>query len=594
MGRSNVWRVLTEAHVYYPQSTSSSSFVQPPPPPPPPRSASLPALPAPATPAALQPSPSSAGAAASPKSPSKGGAAKQQPQKQPPQQPQQQQPQPPPARKGPPAELKPALSKAERREVQEAQRAAKAAKSAPPAPPPAAGLASSSPPTPGRGGPRAGAGGGGGSGGAPSSAPAPGAAHTQQPRPSSGGGAGLNSFGGSGGGGGGSAPPAHHHGHGAPRPPPDHRSRVVDLFSHLPQSEGGGGARLAAALERCAAASSPVPGPSSASPAVLHPAVLRLGVAYAEGSVVGGRARCLALLSALRLVVASHVTPPEKAFARDVTARINGVVQFLADCRPLGTAMGNAIKALKTAVADVGARGLGEAEAKAVLDSHLNTYASERILLADKVIESLALANIRDGDVVLTHAASATVLGALLAAKAAGKLFRVVVVDARPRLEGRATLAALLTAGVSCTYCHPHALSYAMGGATLVLLGAAAVLANGCVVSRAGAAAVAAAAKAAGVPVLVLAQTCKLHERVQLDSITYNELGDPTALVSVADRPDVAFLSGHEGLPSLRLLNLMYDATPADLVTAIVTEVGMLPPTSVPVVLREYRKDNSF
>lgn len=34
------------------------------------------------------------------------------------------------------------------------------------------------------------------------------------------------------------------------------------------------------------------------------------------------------------------------------------------------------------------------------------------------------------------------------------------------------------------------------------------------------------------------------------------------------------------------LLNLMYDVTPPDLVTAVVTELAILPCTSVPVVLR--------
>lgn len=33
-------------------------------------------------------------------------------------------------------------------------------------------------------------------------------------------------------------------------------------------------------------------------------------------------------------------------------------------------------------------------------------------------------------------------------------------------------------------------------------------------------------------------------------------------------------------------LNLLYDVTPPDLVTAVVTELGFLPCTSVPVVLR--------
>jgi translation initiation factor eIF-2B subunit delta len=323
----------------------------------------------------------------------------------------------------------------------------------------------------------------------------------------------------------------------------------------------------------------------------LHPAVMQLGCHYADGTVSGGRARCLALLRVLHKVISDYVTPPERTLARDLTAKINVIVQFLIDCRPLGVSMGNAIKSVKTALADAGQRSGSEAEAKAALLEHIDHYIQERLLLADTVIQGYVTQKIRDGDVILTHAHSATVLGALVAAAAAGRKFRVVVVDSRPRLEGRATLAALLRAGVSCTYSHAAAVSYLMRGVSLVLLGAAAVLGNGAVVSRVGTGAVAMVARAHGVPVLVCAQTCKLHERTQLDSITNNELGDPDALASVDRRPDVAFLKEWDAVPRLRLLNLAYDVTPAECVTMIVTEVGMLPPSSVPVVLREYRKE---
>lgn len=34
-----------------------------------------------------------------------------------------------------------------------------------------------------------------------------------------------------------------------------------------------------------------------------------------------------------------------------------------------------------------------------------------------------------------------------------------------------------------------------------------------------------------------------------------------------------------------------YDITPPEYITMIITEVGMIPPSSVPVVLREVRKE---
>jgi len=46
-------------------------------------------------------------------------------------------------------------------------------------------------------------------------------------------------------------------------------------------------------------------------------------------------------------------------------------------------------------------------------------------------------------------------------------------------------------------------------------------------------------------------------------------------------------------VPSLRLLNLTYDVTPCELVTMVISEVGMTPPTSIPVIIREYRQDTT-
>lgn len=47
-----------------------------------------------------------------------------------------------------------------------------------------------------------------------------------------------------------------------------------------------------------------------------------------------------------------------------------------------------------------------------------------------------------------------------------------------------------------------------------------------------------------------------------------------------------SLLSNWQMKKSLNLLNITYDVTPADLVTAVVTELAILPCTSVPVILR--------
>ncbi|CAK9205721.1 unnamed protein product [Sphagnum troendelagicum] len=324
-----------------------------------------------------------------------------------------------------------------------------------------------------------------------------------------------------------------------------------------------------------------------------HPAVYQVGLQYLTGEIVGGNARCIAMLMALRSMILDYTTPAEKTLVRDLMARINNNVNFFITCRPLSISMGNAIRFLKARIAKL-AVSLPEAEAKASLVAEIDKFMQEKIVFADKEIVKHAVTKIRDGDVLLTHGWSCVVEMILIRAKEMGKKFRVVVVDSRPKLEGKGLLRQLLSKNIQCTYTHMNASPYIMQEVTRVFLGASSVLSNGTVYSRVGTACVAMVAHAFSVPVMICCETYKFHERVQLDSITSNELGDPDALVKVPGRNDLSALEGWADNEHLQLLNLTYDATPADYVSMIITELGMVPPTSVPVILREYRKETTI
>ena len=69
---------------------------------------------------------------------------------------------------------------------------------------------------------------------------------------------------------------------------------------------------------------------------------------------------------------------------------------------------------------------------------------------------------------------------------------------------------------------------------TRVLLGASSLLSNGAMLGPAGTAMVAALARALQVPVIVAAESYKCSEKVQLDSIVYNELGHPCEIALMA------------------------------------------------------------
>ncbi|OMO83091.1 Initiation factor 2B-related protein [Corchorus olitorius] len=324
----------------------------------------------------------------------------------------------------------------------------------------------------------------------------------------------------------------------------------------------------------------------------MHPAVYKVGLQYLMGDSSGGNARCIAMLQAFQEAIKDYCTPPEKTLIRDLTSKISSFVSFLIECRPLSISMGNAIRFLKNRIAKLPLV-LSESEAKAALCSDIDRFINEKIVVADKVIVGHAATKIRDGDVLLTYGSSCVVEMILLYAHELGKQFHVVVVDSRPMLEGQKLLRRLVDKGLTCTYTHINAISYIMHEVTRVFLGASSILSNGTVYSRIGTASVAMVAHAFSVPVLICCEAYKFHERVQLDSICFNELGDPDAIGKVPGRADINYLDNltEKQKENLDLLNLKYDATPSDYISVIVTDYGMIPPTSVPVIVREYRKE---
>ncbi|XP_073006106.1 uncharacterized protein [Typha latifolia] len=323
----------------------------------------------------------------------------------------------------------------------------------------------------------------------------------------------------------------------------------------------------------------------------MHPSVYKVGLQYLSGNISGGNARCIAMLLAFQEAIKDYSVPPRKALVRDLTAKISSYVSFLIECRPLSISMGNAIRFLKNRIAKL-PHTLSESEAKSCLQSDIDRFIAEKIVLADKVIVRHAVTKIRDGDVLLTYASSSVVEMILTYAHELGKKFRVVVVDSRPKLEGQVLLHRLVAKGLDCTYTHINAISYIMCEVTRVFLGASSVLSNGAVYSRVGTASVAMVAHAFQVPVLICCEAYKFHERVQLDSICSNELGDPDVIAKVPGRKDLNHLDDWADSDNLQLLNLTYDATPSDYVSMIITDYGMIPPTSVPVIVREYRREH--
>lgn len=375
---------------------------------------------------------------------------------------------------------------------------------------------------------------------------------------------------------------------------------------------------------------------SSSTKQQFHPAILSLGMQYASGTVRGGNARARAMLRAFQQVIRDYEPPAAAGNNSNAVASSGGrppaasrsqkydirhdldhrIIKpafqyWTTQCRPHSVSMGNAFTFLKLAVAALD-RDMSLAEVQEVLVETIDAYIHERIDLADEAISKHASSKIVAGDVILTYGCS-NVVEVLLsdAARDMGvDSFRVIVVDSRPLLEGRALVGRLTEAGIECTYILLNALSYVMmREVTKVFLGASALMSDGSVLSRVGTAGVALMARSNNIPVLVCCETYKISNRVQLESITGNEMGNPDDVVRAGCAMDGAGGSSEGGgddgssssgaqqtksiigdwrtVPNLKVLNLLYDLTPSEFVSGIVTEMGILPATSVAVLLRE-------
>lgn len=375
--------------------------------------------------------------------------------------------------------------------------------------------------------------------------------------------------------------------------------KQVPFFSHLPQRSP----------------SKPF-GISSASREI-HPAVLSLALQLRDYIICGSNARAVAMLLTFKKVIQSYTTPPGVALSRHLTTHLSHQISYINLARPLSVSQGNSIRWLKKLISSLDPD-LAEREAKNFLGTAIDSFIREKITLADAVIAQQATERIADGDVILTFGKSSVVERTLLSAHKEGRNFKVIVVDSRPLFEGKNLARILVRAGIEVQYSLLSALGDVVEDATKCMLGAAAMLGNGRLSARAGTAMVAMMAKdcAARIPVIVLCETVKFTGKVALDSIVMNELGEADALVeqeaidvftstappaAVNEKPGKGGkkgkdedetegeqvkqgLEGWRDQPNLYLLNLMYDVTPAEYLDMVISELGSLPPSAVPVV----------
>jgi translation initiation factor 2B subunit (eIF-2B alpha/beta/delta family) len=243
---------------------------------------------------------------------------------------------------------------------------------------------------------------------------------------------------------------------------------------------------------------------------------------------------------------------PPSSFPRELT----DLARRLITCQPSMAPFFHLANLLLLTVEDVpGVEGMKK-EVQEVVEAFLL-----RLKCSGELISNHARALIPAGSRVFTHSYSSTVLRVLTDARRDGRACDVVCTEARPLCEGFQMAGRLREAGIPVQVEVDAASIYRVKDAGLVLVGADCLSPLG-LVNKVGTYGLALAARERRVPFYALCSTEKLLGLKMVEAFRI-----------VRKDPREVWPHAPEGL---EVVNFYFDTTPLDLLTAIVTEDGVL------------------
>ncbi|KAI3628873.1 GCN3 [Malassezia furfur] len=196
-------------------------------------------------------------------------------------------------------------------------------------------------------------------------------------------------------------------------------------------------------------------------------------------------------------------------------------------------------------------------------------------------ITALLVPFIKDDTVILTHAYSRVVMQVLLTAvKTHRKRISVYVTESRPSEHGLRTYHVLSEAGIPCTVVLDSAVGYIIHKVDMCLIGAEGVAESGGLFNAIGSYQLGVIAKAACKPVFAAAESFKFLRMFPLSQydvpLSHEMLPFPTKAEMEKH------VEAQENMtPAMEALNPSFDYTLPELVTFIVSDIGILTPSGV-------------
>jgi methylthioribose-1-phosphate isomerase len=291
-----------------------------------------------------------------------------------------------------------------------------------------------------------------------------------------------------------------------------------------------------------------------------------IGVAAAMGVVVG-----------LEPEAQARAYTDKESFFR----RLKEVTQYLATSRPTAVNLFWALERMERTARDFTGPFEAQAMRQRLLDEALLIEAEDRQMCRD--IGRHGAEIVPNGGGVLTHcnagglatADYGTALAVLYAAAEQGKRFAVFADETRPLLQGaRLTAWELHQRGLDVTLICDNMAAQVMkeGKIGMVIVGADRIAANGDTANKIGTYGVALLAKAHGIPFYVAAPSSTFDLSLPNGDAIPIEQRDPA---------EVTRGFGKQTAPDgIKVYNPAFDVTPAELITGLITEKGIIRPVT--------------
>ena len=264
----------------------------------------------------------------------------------------------------------------------------------------------------------------------------------------------------------------------------------------------------------------------------------------------------------------------------DLDARLEEISAFMNDARPTAVNLRWAVERMRRVAAQGRADGIDDAALAGRLEQEAARIHRED-LAACKAMGRHGAELVPQQATILTHcnagglatAGYGTALGVVRGAIEAGKRIRVLADETRPFLQGsRLTAWELMRDDIDTTLITDNMAGALMRGGEvdLVVVGSDRIAANGDIANKIGTYTVAVLARENGLPFYVAAP---------LSTIDYDCPDGSRIPIEERDAREVTELFGRRIAPEgVKVRNPAFDVTPAEYVTAIITEQGVARP----------------